>query len=63
MSYRNRLYEATLVSYNQNTDTYEADISIDGKPSEQHSFEGKEVRRLNPGISIGGFGMRLQRWN
>jgi hypothetical protein len=56
--YNGKKYTGTLVTINRNTNTVGVDLSIDGKMSEQFTFDLDEVLQLNPKLR----GKPLARW-
>lgn len=62
VNYNGRRYKGTLVTYNQSTDLYGVDVSLDGKPSEMLTIGGEELRSLNPNLQVGRPGKSLKNW-
>lgn len=62
VSYNGKTYNGTLVTYNESNDLYGIDVSLNGKPSEMLTFEGPEVRSLNPNLKVGRPGKPLSKW-
>lgn len=56
--YNGKKYTGTLVTINYTTNTAGVDLSINGKMSEQFTFDLDEILQLNPSLK----GKPLPRW-
>lgn len=60
VNYNGKKVDGTLVSYNEDMDTYFIDVPINGNFSKECAFPGNDVRSLNP--SLKNRGKPLNRW-